>query len=48
VQDNAKGIDSVHIILKNNNDFSIWLGEAKFYNNIKNNCLNEIVESIGN
>ena len=33
VQDNAKGADSVHIVL-NNNDFSIWFGEAKFYPNL--------------
>lgn len=47
VQDNAKGADSVHIVL-NNNDFSIWFGEAKFYNSIENARLNEIIESVGN
>lgn len=33
-QDNAKGSDSVHIVLEDNDDFSIWLGEAKFYKNL--------------
>jgi hypothetical protein len=32
-QDNAKGADSVHIVIKDN-DFSLWFGEAKFYRNI--------------
>lgn len=35
-QDNAKGADSVHIVLCENGDFSLWLGEAKFYNSIEN------------
>ncbi len=30
-QDNAKGVDSVHIVLEGEDDFSIWFGEAKFY-----------------
>lgn len=46
-QDNAKGADSVHIVLSSN-DFSIWFGEAKFYNDIKNARLGTIVESVGN
>ncbi len=29
-QDNAKGADSVHIVIEDNSDFSIWFGEAKF------------------
>ena len=33
-QDNAKGADSVHIVLEDNDDFSIWLGEAKFYKDL--------------
>ena len=45
--DNAKGVDSVHIVIKNN-DFSIWFGEAKFYNDIKDARLNKIIESIEN
>lgn len=47
-QDNAKGADSVHIIIENNNDFSIWFGEAKFYNSIEDARLPEIITSIEN
>jgi hypothetical protein len=47
-QDNAKGADSVHIILDGNNDFSLWFGEAKFYNSIENARLPSVVESVGN
>lgn len=33
--DNAKGSDSVHIVVENDGkDFSLWFGEAKFYKNI--------------
>ncbi|SMN16053.1 hypothetical protein CRYPD_849 [uncultured Candidatus Thioglobus sp.] len=33
--DNAKGSDSVHIVVENDGkDFSLWFGEAKFYQNI--------------
>lgn len=46
-QDNAKGADSVHIVI-NGSDFSIWMGEAKFYNDIKNARLASIVGSVGN
>ena len=45
-QDNAKGADSVHIVVSGN-DFSIWLGEAKFYNDIEDARLGTIVESVG-
>lgn len=31
--DNAKGADSVHIVLDDRGDFTLWLGEAKFYCN---------------
>jgi hypothetical protein len=48
VQDNAKGADSVHIVLENYNDFSIWFGEAKFYNSIEDARLDSIIESVGN
>lgn len=47
-QDNAKGADSVHIVLEENNDFSIWFGEAKFYNSIANARLSSIVSSVSN
>jgi hypothetical protein len=46
-QDNAKGADSVHIIT-NGNDFSIWFGEAKFYNSIEDTRIPEIIKSVGN
>lgn len=47
-QDNAKGADSVHIVIENNDDFSIWFGEAKFYNSIEDARLGEIVQSVEN
>jgi Cap4 SAVED domain len=47
-QDNAKGADSVHIVLEGNADFSLWFGEAKFYNSIEDARLPTIIESVGN
>jgi len=47
-QDNAKGADSVHIVLEPNNDFSLWFGEAKFYNSIDDARLYEIIKSVKN
>lgn len=47
-QDNAKGADSVHIILDNKNDFTIWFGEAKFYKSIEDSRLYEIIKSVKN
>ncbi len=47
-QDNAKGADSVHIVIENGRDFSIWFGEAKFYNSIEDARLGEIVQSVEN
>lgn len=47
-QDNAKGADSVHIVIENDNNFSLWFGEAKFYNSLEDARLNAIVTSIGN
>lgn len=47
-QDNAKGADSVHIIIENGNDFSIWFGEAKFYNSIEDARITEIITSVEN
>lgn len=47
-QDNAKGADSVHIVLEGHDSFSLWFGEAKFYNSIENARLASIVESVGN
>lgn len=46
-QDNAKGADSVHIIIDaSNEDFSLWFGEAKFYNNIDNSRFDSIIKSV--
>ena len=45
-QDPAKGADSVHIVIEPDNTFSLWLGEAKFYNSIENVRLDEIVKSV--
>jgi len=46
--DFAKGADSVHIVIenKNNNTFSLWFGEAKFYDSIINSKLDKIVQSV--
>lgn len=46
--DNAKGADSVHIVLEEENEFSIWYGESKFYNSIEDARLYEIVNSVLN
>lgn len=45
-QDYAKGADSVHIVLEQDNSFSIWLGEAKFYNTLDNARFDKILESV--
>ena len=45
-QDNAKGADSVHIVVEGEEDFSLWLGESKFYNSIENARLDSIVRSV--
>lgn len=47
-QDNAKGADSVHIVLEGEDEFSLWFGEAKFFSSIENARLADIVESVGN
>jgi hypothetical protein len=47
-QDNAKGADSVHIVVDENEDFTIWFGEAKFFNDISDTRLADIVTSVGN
>lgn len=48
VNDNAKGADSVHIVLKNDSDFTLWFGEAKFYKSIEDIRLPTIIESVKN
>lgn len=47
-QDNAKGADSVHIVISPGGDFTLWFGEAKFYNSIEDARLNSIVTSVKN
>lgn len=45
----ANGADSVHIVLDDSDaGFSLWLGEAKFYDSIEDNRLNSIVQSVYN
>lgn len=46
-QDNAKGADSVHIVVDEENDFTVWFGEAKFFNDISDSRLGDIVKSVG-
>lgn len=48
VQDNAKGADSVHIVVEGDDVFSLWFGEAKFYNSIENARLASIIDSVAN
>lgn len=45
-QDNAKGADSVHIVIESENSFSLWFGESKFYKSIENARLKSIVDSV--
>jgi hypothetical protein len=45
VNDFAKGADSVHIVISGT-DFSLWFGEAKFYNSIADARLDKIIESV--
>lgn len=47
-QDNAKGADSVHIVVTDKGDFTLWFGEAKFYNSIEDARLNSIIASVKN
>lgn len=47
-QDNAKGADSVHIVLDSAGDFTLWFGEAKFYNSLDDSRLGSVIESVGN
>lgn len=44
--DNAKGADSVHILLDDTGEFQLWLGEAKFYNSLENKRLKDPIESV--
>lgn len=47
VNDFAKGADSVHIVVKDD-EFTLWFGEAKFYKDIADARLASIVTSVGN
>ena len=45
--DNAKGADSVHIVIaESGDDFTLWFGESKFYKDIKDARLDKVVESV--
>lgn len=46
-QDFAKGADSVHIVVTEDGEFTLWLGEAKFYTSIVDSRLRAIVDSVG-
>ena len=43
---NALGDDSVHIVPTKDGDFQIWLGEAKFYNDLEDKRFGEPLDSI--
>jgi len=45
-KDEAKGSDSVHIVIESEDSFSLWFGESKFYNSIENARLDTIVASV--
>jgi|SRR5690554_4477816 len=45
-KDEAKGADSVHIVVESEDKFSLWFGESKFYNSVENARLDKIVESV--
>jgi hypothetical protein len=45
-QDNAKGADSVHIVIENGNEFSVWFGESKFYNSIDDDRFDSVIDSV--
>src|SRR5690606_18925540 len=46
VKDEAKGADSVHIVVESEDKFSLWFGESKFYSSIDDARLDKIVESV--
>ena len=49
VQDNAKGADSVHIVIDDSEiGFSVWFGEAKFYSVLQDFRLDAVVNSVKN
>lgn len=44
-KDNAKGADSVHIVIEETGNFSLWYGEAKFYINLSE-AIKAAIESV--
>ena len=44
-QNTAKGADSVHVVIKEDNRFELWLGEAKFYKDVSG-AITKAVESV--
>ncbi|WP_336040587.1 DUF1837 domain-containing protein [Acinetobacter calcoaceticus] len=46
-QDNAKGADSVHIVV-DGEEYSLWFGEAKFFNSLNDNNFYQITTSLYN
>ncbi len=47
-QDNAKGADSVHIVVDSDGAFSLWFGEAKFYKSLEDAQLSKVIASVKN
>lgn len=46
-QDTVKGADSVHIVISDEgDDFTLWFGEAKFFNDISDKRLDTVVDSV--
>lgn len=48
VQDNAKGADSVHIVVGGSDEFTIWFGEAKFFSSIEDSRFLDVIKSVKN
>ena len=46
--DNAKGADSVHLVVTGDKSFELWLGEAKFYKKINMGNVEGFIASVGN
>lgn len=46
-QDNAKGADSVHIVV-DGEEYSLWFGEAKFFNSLNDSNFYQITNSLYN
>lgn len=47
VNDNVKGADSVHIVINDKgDDFSLWFGEAKFFNSLDDSRIPSVIKSV--